>query len=360
MAAPSQQSYSQSASLGLPPMVGSTPQPDATASPLAGCICRRDIAGARYWLARGAELNKAMFSYTTRDGRTLEGLTATALSVAVDSDNDGILMTSLMLNYGGRADHVDDDGRCLLAFSACHALSAYLVDWGATSRGGKLGQRAELCGPPIPRSEWEDVLRAEMVQAMVGAGYHEPPEVRCQRDPFAQAFAPDLIARFSPSVEIEYALIDGKANAVARCLELGAERGTRRYPWPVERTSRLAGANDLTIGGLAVVLDCAAERRQPGAPSSGFIPTLTSIVLPWIDRAGPHTGDGATLMHLADAPGVSAWLIEQGCPVDLCNKGGLLPEEVVPENVRPGLVRARFTGTFPQRTTVKRPARAKL
>jgi hypothetical protein len=234
-------------------------------------------------------------------------------------------------------------------------------------------------GPAIPKRCWRQVLDGDQFNALIGAGFNEPEHTREGRDalyvrrPSGSETRPPLIAEMSANLALHGAVDESSHRRVALLLGLGAMAtapgrkavmvmGSRMPTW-VAGTA-LARA----VVGACEDIECEAildEGKPPRARKAregadGDLPVVARALsafagLPGMD--GVHAAGGRTLMHLAYMPEVAQWLIKQGVRVDVPDKQGRLPEEVVPPESAAVILEARLQTALPKAKAVGRHRR---
>lgn len=352
--------------------------PDDATRTLELALFRCDLYGIIEQLRAGANLKLECMAHEMRNGEWLVGLTAVSWAVALDSEADGLFLTPLVLHYGGDITQVDSEGRTLLSFARGRSVVRYLIEHGVPLIGGTTARKILLelvtCATPktteeyekalsslssiaraevlqvlgragtiggtsalLPKSIWRKVLDPDYLAVLKHLGYHEQADI-LGMEAKVPATLPPLLATFHPAEVIGWALEAKDAERVRRLVKLGGANGDHRFSRSLEVEDAFLEFQGLTATGLALLIDCENERLSTGGGpwmrQTIGPPVFTALLMGAHSLHGAHDTNGNTLLHLAVTPGVCGWLLEKGLPVDVRNKAGELPIDVVPECVR--------------------------
>lgn len=342
---------------------------------LCTAIADGDLPGARLNLALGGEPNHEALKLAGIAGN----LSATAIAVRSDSDQDELLFLPWLLDRGANIAEVDSRGRTLLHHAGTRTVALCLLERGvpvasamrdalleafrAPVGTGTFDRDLVLAAPTVamrepavfgavrkktarqycaplpkwvPRSSWRDILPVDVFEAMVGAGLGEPASVASARDPFFGAFGatgPTDI-RLNAAGRLLDAMRRGDTNHVRALLDIGADDGRRTMPGIDVMETGLDGyATSQTAVALAAEFDSffgtSSDRSKSGLYASDgkggalhLLPLFENIA----DFSGVHGPEGQTLLHLRLAPVVVDWLVERGAPYDVADDDGNVPE----------------------------------
>jgi hypothetical protein len=314
----------------------------------------KDIASIVGQIAQGADLHVECSEYETVDETEWTGLTPMSLAVLLDAEQHRVLLTPLFLNHGGDIRQVDSKGRTLTSFAVSGPVAAYLKDNGAADEpwlaeaSGALSADAVALGPVddeplIPEAEWETLVPAWLKDQMDAVGYFNPAGVNVP--PSYRGGFP-LVARFSAARLLGDAVLARDAGRVGRLIELGGHTVDLRHDYDVERAGVEYYFKDLTTLGLAVLIDGEAGLDDSTGEPEGE-PCVVPLFAPVSEFLGEHDHDGNTLLHIAKAPRIAAWLVRLGLPLDAVNNGGLVPVAVAPPMVKVVLEQALYEAGLP-------------
>lgn len=315
----------------------STGQPDEVTRRLVSMIedadCHlQDIARQ---IDLGADLHIECGDYDAGDGREWTNLTAMSLAVVIDSDGHQLLLTPLLLAHGGDVRQVDSKGRTLLSFAWQGPVASYLHEQGALQEPWVVDALAAMEDadavfdlaidePLVPDAERNTLLPDWFVEELVAVGFSVTEDVRTS--PTIPRRHP-LVARFSAARVLASAVYARDAGRINRLIELGGHTVDVRDDYDVERGGETYFFRDLTVLGLAVLVDGEAGGDDGFGEPEGepcAVPPFAQVM----DFSGAHDMHGNTLLHMAKSPRMVEWLLRFGLSLDVLNDDGQSPLDV--------------------------------
>jgi len=348
----------------LPARTTSPPSSPNLTRTLAFAVLNRDINGVLKALARGASMDEENDAIEVINDRIFCDLTAVSLAVLIDGATDGLLMTPLVLNHGGRIDQVDSRGRGLLDFTTSEAVCTYLRQHGAPEpvADDVDSPVAASVGPDdgddplpplmVPESLWRMVVNPKLVRAMDGAGYFRSTDAGTDGNGLACPVIgrPPLVARFSAWQCLHDALIKKDIGRISKLVRMGAADTVPRYDYSLDELEGECGYTGLTALGLAVLIDSGVPPIVPEdvewtvGTGKQRLARLFDGAVPFM---GPQDVHGNTLLHLARSPNVLDWLLQLGLDPDVTNGNDQRPVDVLPEELRVIVERFSLTRKLP-------------
>lgn len=301
-------------------------------------ISLRDIMGH---IISGADLHNECGRYETADGVVWTDLTALSMAVLIDAEGYQLLLTPLMLNFGGDINQVDSNGRTLLAFAAQGPVYDYLKAEGAPQGAAFIGPLLDIEGighpgdgvvdePLIPESEWPSLVPLWLKGEMDDFGYFN--RARAMQWPRYKGGHP-LIARFPSARLLANAVRLRDPERIARLIELGGHLIEPDHSHVARRHGQSDLFQDVSTVGLAVLVD-SEHGGDDGFGGPAGEPRAMPAFVHVVDFHGPHDADGNTLLHLAKGSRIAEWLLRFGLPIDVKNDKGQTPLDVAQPGVR--------------------------